>query len=466
MALGHPLAARLDNLPEHLRRNKRTTPTTRSPQRQAGQTGRSTTPPDIPTTRKPQHHTDRPTDRSGRWIEVERLSAWLATEGYADTMVPQVLGVARGLSAWMDDHDVALQALTVNELEAFEAGFGREVAGHVVVMARVPTVRRFLVETGLLAGGLPTRKQARRPGGGPSIQVSAVAHRELEAWSRWQSQTRGISQGCIRHRGTWVAPFVESLVHGDAVDWGGCDVAALNAFVTERSAGFSIASRILIVDATRSLMRWALASGRVDHDLTGGILRTRGTRAMLPKGLSPLQVEALVAACDPATVVGVRDRAVITMLWRLGLRAGEAAGLSLDDLDWAAGRMTVIGKGPRRLTLPIPVDVGQALVAWLGVRPSDAAGRALFVRLRPPTGALSSAGISDIVRHRAQATGLLVNAHRLRHTAAMNVIAAGGSLVEAQELLGHRSSASSHVYARTDLTSLRALTVPFGQVPR
>jgi site-specific recombinase XerC len=129
--------------------------------------------------------------------------------------------------------------------------------------------------------------------------------------------------------------------------------------------------------------------------------------------------------------------------------------------------LTVVGKGQRRLTLPLPVDVGQALVAWLRVRPADGADRALFVRLRPPIRALTSAGISDIVKHRAEAAGLgVMHAHRLRHTAAMNVIAAGGTLVEAQELLGHQSAASTRVYARTDLASLRTLTVPFGQVSR
>lgn len=93
--------------------------------------------------------------------------------------------------------------------------------------------------------------------------------------------------------------------------------------------------------------------------------------------------------------------------------------------------------------------------------------RALFVRLRPPIRRLSSAGISDIVKHRAEAAGLgVVHAHRLRHSAAMNVIATGGSLVEAQELLGHRSVSSTRVYARTDLASLQTLTVEFGQVPR
>ena len=398
---------------------------------------------------------------------MERLSAWLAAKGYSDVMVSQVLGVARGLSVWMVDHDVALEALSVGKLEAFQAGYGPGVPGHVIVRVRVPAVRRFLVESGLLTGAPAIRKRARRPGSGAPIRVSAVARCELEEWARWQRVTRGISEGCIGNRGMWVAPFVETLVHGDAVDWSGCDVAALNAFVTERSAGYSVASCALLVGAARSLMRWAVAAGRVDRDLSAGILQTKGTRATLPRGLSPAAVQALVGACDAATVVGVRDRAVITVLWRLGLRAGEAAGLGLDDVDWAAGRLTVIGKGPRRLTLPIPVDVGQALVAWLGARPAGTASRALFVRLRAPIGALSSAGISDIVKHRAEAAGLgVVHAHRLRHTAAMNIIAAGGTLVEAQELLGHRNAASTGVYARTDLASLRTLTVPFGQVPR
>jgi len=399
---------------------------------------------------------------------MERLSAWLAAERYAGTMVPQVLGVARGLSAWMDDHDVALNALTLGVLDAFEAGYGPGVSGHVIVGVRMPALRRFLIEAGYLAGAALARKRVRRPVGKAALLISEAASRELDEWTRWQREVRGISSGCIRHRRIWVAELVDSLPPaGDCIDWSACDVATLNTFIAERSAGFSSASCALIVDATRSLMRWALAAGRVEHDLTGGILRTRGTRATLPRGLSPAHVEALLAACNPATVVGIRDRAVITVLWRLGLRAGETASLILDDVDWAAGRLTVVGKGQRRLTLPLPVDVGQALVTWLGARPTEGSDRALFVRLRQPIRGLTSSGISDIVKHRAEAAGLgVVHAHRLRHTAAMNVIAAGGTLVEAQELLGHQSVASTRVYARTDLGSLRTLAVTFGRVPR
>lgn len=400
-------------------------------------------------------------------VVMQQLSAWLVAERYAPTTAPQVLGVARGLSAWMEDHDVALRALNAQVLEAFHVGYGLGVPGHAIVRVRLPAVRRFLTETGYLPGLVAAGRRTRRPVAQPVPLISQGAAGELEEWARWQRETRGISEACIRHRRVWVAALVDSLpMAGEGIDWSGCDVTALNSFITKRSDGFSPASRTAIVDATRSLMRWALATGRIEHDLTGGILRARSTRATLPRGLSADQVHGLLAACDPDTISGVRDTAVITMLWRLALRAGEAASLGLDDMDWAAGRISVLGKGPRRLRLPVPVDVGQALVAWLRVRP-ESLDRALFVRVRPPIRALSSAGISDIVKHRAEAAGLgVVHAHRLRHTAAMNVIAAGGSLIEAQELLGHHSAASTRVYARVDLVSLRTLTVPFGQVPR
>lgn len=400
-------------------------------------------------------------------VVMDRLAAWIAAEGYAQTMVPQILGVARGLSAWMDDQHVGLDALSVGVLEEFEAAYPPGAPGHQLVRMRVPALRRFLVGTGRMRGVGSVRKRTRRPGPQPTLSISTAAGQELDEWARWEREMRAISDGCIGHRRQWVGQFVDSLTGNGTVDWSRCDVNALNSFVGQRSHGFSSASCTGIVDALRSLMRWALATGRVERDLTGGILRARASRVTLPRGLSVTQVEALLAACGARTVPAVRDRAVITVLWRLGLRAGETAGLLLDNVDWAAGRLSVVGKNQRRLTLPLPVDVGEALVAWLHVRPIDAMDRALFVRVRPPIRRLSSAGISDIVKHRAEAAGLgVVHAHRLRHSAAMNVIATGGSLIEAQELLGHRSVAGTRVYARTDLASLQTLTVEFGQVPR
>jgi integrase len=177
------------------------------------------------------------------------------------------------------------------------------------------------------------------------------------------------------------------------------------------------------------------------------------------------QVVGLLGACDPVTAIGARDRALVVILVRLGLRAGEVARLSLDDIDWAGGQVKVTGKG-RQHALPLPVDVGQALEAWLRLRP-PALDRAVFVRMNAPRRAMTISGISGIIARLSGLAGIdPIYAHRLRHTAAMDVLASGGSLTEAKELLGHVYTSTTMAYAKVDLTSLRQLVVPFGQVPR
>jgi site-specific recombinase XerC len=385
---------------------------------------------------------------------VADLRDWLTDQQYSPRTIPQVVNVALWLSAWMDDHGVALDAVDDGLLDQFMAGFVPGTPGRATVLGRLPIVRRYLLDP-----------HSRSPRTADPDDVGP-ARRELDAWALWQREQNGISEAVIRNRRHWVSAFVATLIDDDTVGWDEVDVGAVNAYIAERGKGYAPPSCSLLVSAMRSLLRWALVTGRIERDLHHGILRTRATRATLPRGLTPAQLDALLAAVDPATRVGVRDRAVLITLARLGLRAGEAAGLMLEDIDWAAGRLSVVGKRQRRLTLPVPADVGQALVAWLQVRPTDARDRAVFVRLRAPIGKLTSAGISDIVAHAAERADLgTMHAHRLRHTAAMNVIAAGGSLIEAQELLGHARADSTRIYARTDLASLRTLVVPFGQVP-
>jgi len=189
------------------------------------------------------------------------------------------------------------------------------------------------------------------------------------------------------------------------------------------------------------------------------------THHVRSSGVSARQVADLLGACDPTTAIGARDRAVVMILVRLGLRAGEAARLSLDDIDWNAGQIKISGKG-REHTLPIPVDVGQALTAWLRLRP-PALDRAVFVRMKAPRRMMTTSAISGIIARLSNVAGIeQIYAHRLRHTAAMDILAAGGTLTEAKELLGHVYTATTMAYAKVDLASLRELVVPFGQVPR
>lgn len=268
------------------------------------------------------------------------LREWLTVQRYSPRTIPQVVNVALWLSAWMDEHGVALDAVDDGVLDQFMAGFVPGTPGRATVMGRLPVVRRYLLD--------PHSRSPRVP----DPDDVGPARRELDAWAVWQREQGGISEAVIRNRRHWVSGFISVLVDDNTVGWDEVDVGSVNAYIAECGKGYAPPSCSLLISAMRSLLRWALVTRRIDRDLNHGILRTRVTRATLPRGLTSAQLDALLAATDPATRVGARDRAVLITLARLGLRAGEAAGLMLEDIDWAAGRLSVVGKGQRRLTLP------------------------------------------------------------------------------------------------------------------
>ena len=162
-----------------------------------------------------------------------------------------------------------------------------------------------------------------------------------------------------------------------------------------------------IVTALRSLLRFLHVDGIISVPLAGAVPSPAGhALAGLPRALEPGQVEAMLASCDPATATGRRDRAVLLLLSRMGLRAGEAATLGLDDIDWRRGEITVRGKGGRQDRLPLPADVGAAIVAYLrDGRPAGALDRTVFISAQAPRQALTYLGITTIVADAAPAPG-------------------------------------------------------------
>ncbi|HTO01524.1 MAG TPA: tyrosine-type recombinase/integrase, partial [Microthrixaceae bacterium] len=181
-----------------------------------------------------------------------------------------------------------------------------------------------------------------------------------------------------------------------------------------------------------------------------------------PQVLKSAQVDALLGACDRSGAVGRRDFAVITVLARLGLRCAEVTALGLDDVDWQAGIVTVHGKGNRIDRLPLPVDVGQAIVNYLRDGRPRTPSRAVFVRAVAPFTIMSRSGVSCVVARAANRAGLgTIHAHRLRHTAASRTLNAGASLEEVAHLVRHASPATTTIYAKTDQTKLEALARPW-----
>lgn len=387
-------------------------------------------------------------------VVVEECRGWLAGQGYSPGSAAGVLNLLGRLSLWMQEVGVGVDDIDGELLDQFVL---RERSRDVVcgtVKSCSGAMRRFLTDAGYLVG---TADDA-----GPVTPALAA----LVQWCAWMREQRGLTEKTVAARRGYASGLLDVITATDgSLDWGRLDAAVVNGYVVERGRAYGVASRAHIVDAVRCLLRWALSTGRLDQDLSAGILKPAGTRRGLPRGVSGEQVAALLAMCDPATAIGARDRAVIIVMVRLGLRAGEVARLRLDDIDWTNGCLKVSGKG-REHTLPIPVDVGQALAVWLRLRPA-ALDRSVFVRMRAPRRMMATSAISGIVARVSGVAGIdPIYAHRLRHTAAMDVLAAGGTLAEAKELLGHVYTATTMAYAKVDLASLRELVVPFGQVPR
>ena len=385
---------------------------------------------------------------------LAECSSWLSEQGYSPGSAAGIVNLLVRLSLWMQAEGAGTDQIGQALLDRFVASERSRTVVAATVTTCMGTMRRFLIAAGYFAAS--------------ENEVCAVteAQAAVTEWRTWMRDDRGLLEKTIAARCYSGAGLVDVVATPDGtVEWFRLGAPVVNAYVAERGRPYGVVTRAHIVDAVRCLLRWALSTGRIRRDPTAGVLKPPGTRRTLPRGVGADQVAALLSVCDPATAIGARDRAVVTLLVRLGLRAGEAARLTLDDIDWTAGQLKVSGKG-REHTLPIPVDVGEALEAWLRARP-PALDRGVFVRMKAPRRMMTPSGVSGIIARLSDLAGIdRIYAHRLRHTAAMDVLAAGGTLTEAKELLGHVYTVTTMAYAKVDLVSLRALAVPFGQVPR
>lgn len=241
------------------------------------------------------------------------------------------------------------------------------------------------------------------------------------------------------------------------------DVTAVSEFVLGEARRSCVGSAKCMVTRLRALLRFLHVEGEIEYPLADAVPSVAGWRlAGLVKALDARSVARLLASCDRRTRVGRRDLAIITMLSRLGLRAGEVAALQLRDVDWRAGEVMVRGKGSRQERLPLPVDVGETLAGWLARGRPRRESVFVFTRVRAPYGGLSAGAVSQIVRRACRRAGLpLVGAHRLRHTAATEMLRAGGSLTEVGQVLRHRGRDVTSIYAKVDRLALAAVVMPW-----
>jgi len=177
--------------------------------------------------------------------------------------------------------------------------------------------------------------------------------------------------------------------------------------------------------------------------------------------MSAAAVQLLLDGCDRRCDVGVRDFAIMILLARLGLRSVEVVRLERADVDWRAGELVVRGKGRRRDRLPLPVEVGEALVAYLSRRPSSEAAE-VFVTCRAPRGPIRADLVGDVVERACRRVGLpRVGPHRLRHALAADLLRQGAGLLAIGQVLRHQDLGTTALYAKVDLAVLRTVAQPW-----
>jgi len=225
----------------------------------------------------------------------------------------------------------------------------------------------------------------------------------------------------------------------------------------------------LVTAAFRSFFRFLFQDGELQLNLALSVPSVADRRlATIPKYLSPDQVERVLGTCNRQTASGRRDYAILLLLARLGLRAGEVVSLQLDDVDWRAGELLVRGKGLLHDRMPLPVDVGEALTSYLRTDRPPCKTRRVFVCMKAPrSGFAGPSTLSTIVRRaldRADLYPALSGAHVLRHSLATTMLRSGASMNEIGEILRHRTPSTTEIYAKLDFDGLRTLAHPWPSV--
>ena len=378
------------------------------------------------------------------------FESWLRSRSYSSSATANRLCQLDRLSRWLEREGLSVGDLSDARVAAFTSS--RRDAGLVTwtTPQSVALVLEYLREIGVMP--VPAATTAS----GPLEEL-------LADYGRYLRVERRLAEHTVRDA---YLPAARLFVAGrEGLDGLGLErlsAADVSLFLVAECPKRSVTGARDLASALRSFLRYLHLAGLIDAPLVWAVPSIADLRdRTLPRGLDPAAVRKLLASCDRRRAIGRRDHAILVLMSRLGLRRGEIAAIQLEDVDWRAGELLIRGKGSRQDVLPLPVDVGEALVSYLRRRPR-CESRALFVRMTAPVQGLAPHTVSWIVREACTRAGLpRVGAHRLRHTAATEMLRQGASLAEIGQVLRHREQKTTAVYAKVDRTALRALARPW-----
>lgn len=384
-------------------------------------------------------------------VYLDDFTDWLADGGYAEATIRSYIYAADRFLTWAQSTGHIVSALDPDSLIRYRADLTeagpRPTAhragegGNAYCGARRLIV--FLRQCGVVSDA--------RPADLPLLRV----------FGDWMHQYRGATETTITGYSRVLRQLLEVL--GSTPE--GYTAAQLRAFVLAQSQGYSHSKAETVVTAVRMFMRFLMVTERCGGALQYAIPRLAGWRqAALPSYLKPALVERIIAGCDPSMPLGARDRAVLLLLARLALRAGDVAGLRLEDIDWPQGRLRVSGKTRREAWLPLPQEVGDAILHYLETARPAVARDAVFLITRAPYTPMLSRQVSQSAERAIRRAGVdapSYGAHLFRHSAATALLHQGLSLQAIGTLLRHRDVDTTALYAKVDVDLLRQVALPW-----
>jgi len=377
----------------------------------------------------------------------------LAAEGYTPLSAANQLRLMAHLSRWLAVLDISPDALGAHQIQAFLEA--RRAAGYTC----------WCSEFGLR----PALTYLRQIGVVPAIAEQTPTtplEKLLAEYSDYLLQERGVTSKTAQHYVEGARQFLSVWIGPDKVDLTDLDTGDVTAYLVRECPRHCVGTAKYIVAALRSLLRYLHLTGWIDAPLALAVPAVAGWRMSgLPKALEAKHLKSLLKSCDRRRSVGRRDYAILVLLIRLGLRAGEVTALELDDIDWRSGELIIQGKGRRQESLPLPMEVGEALAGYLRRGRPRRSSRRVFLGSRASYRALSRSAISAIVRSACNRAGMPpVGAHCLRHSAATAMLRAGASMAEVGQVLRHRCETTTAIYAKVDRRSLRDLARPWPDI--
>jgi integrase/recombinase XerD len=364
----------------------------------------------------------------------------LSEQGYALTSIHRQVWLAACFSRWLKQKAVGARGICSDHPVLYLRYRARHSRACLGDSAALRHLIEFLRREGVIPG---EKSSACRP-----TPVELCVH----AFEQYLLEVRALAHATIINYVPFIRCFLEDRFGHGRVTLSRLCAGDVVRFVQRQAPRLHLKRAKLMTTALRAFLRYARYLGEVTLDLATAVpIVANWSMTSIPRAISADHARQLLASIDRRTAVGRRDYAVLLLLARLGLRSGEVAFLELDDIDWKTGRLYVRSKGAQRLELPLPVEVGKAIVAYLRHGRPLSTSRRVFLRAKAPLcGFRSACGVGSIVRHSLQRAGIdapTTGAHQFRHGLATEMLRQGASLSEIGELLGHRHPQTTKIYA-------------------